>query len=82
MIRARFYANGDDYRPVEWPIKYPYWCSGYTSKNESVIIAYADSIDDIKKLWPEAHEIEAEEVNEITFTSRFPKPSWYTEDQQ
>ena len=44
--------------------------------------AYADSIDDIKKLWPEAHEIEAEEVNEIVFTSRFPKPDWYKEGRK
>lgn len=32
MIRARFYIKksdcGNDYRPVKWPIKYPYWCSG------------------------------------------------------
>lgn len=31
MIRARFHIRKDDcdndYRPVKWPIKYPYWCS-------------------------------------------------------
>jgi hypothetical protein len=31
MIRARFYIKksdcDNDYRPVKWPIKYPYWCS-------------------------------------------------------
>ena len=35
MIRARFYINkkdcGNDYRPVKWPIKYPYWCTGESS---------------------------------------------------
>jgi hypothetical protein len=82
MIRARFYANGDDYRPVEWPIKYPYWCSGYTSKNECLIIAYADNPEDITRLWPEAHDIECEEAEEIVFTSRFPKPSWYNEAER
>ena len=29
MVRARFYIKkkdcGNDYRPVKWPIKYPYW---------------------------------------------------------
>lgn len=25
MIRARFRVNEDDYRPVTWPIKHPYW---------------------------------------------------------
>ena len=68
MIRARFYIKfkdcGNDYRPVKWPIKYPYWCTG-------------ESVEQIKGLWPEAYMIECEEVNEITFTTRFPKPKWY-----
>jgi len=41
------------------------------------LIAYADSEDDIKRLWPESYNIESEEVSEIVFTSRFPKPNWY-----
>lgn len=36
MIRARFYIKksdcSNDYRPVKWPIKYPYWCSGESDK--------------------------------------------------
>lgn len=80
MIRARFYIKrkdcGNDYRPIKWPIKYPYWCTG-ESGDSFVIVAYAECIEQIKSLWPEAYSIECEEVNEITFTSRFPKPEWY-----
>ena len=42
-----------------------------------VIVAYAENVEQIKGLWPEAYMIECEEVNEITFTTRFPKPKWY-----
>ena len=79
MIRARFYTDEDDFRPVEWPIKYPYWRSGETHR-ANILIAYADSVEDIKRLWPEAYQIEWDEVDEIVFTSRFPKPDWYKEE--
>ncbi len=32
MIRARFFVEkkkcDGDYRPLIWPIQYPYWCTG------------------------------------------------------
>lgn len=61
---------------LKWPIKYPYWCTG-ESVDAFVIVAYAENVEQIKGLWPEAYMIECEEVNEITFTTRFPKPKWY-----
>ncbi len=76
VLRVRFFANPDDYRPIKWPIKHPYWCSGYTD-DFSVMIAYADTIDEIKELWPEAKIESVEEHDEIVFSERFPKPSWY-----
>lgn len=67
MIRARFYIKfkdcGNDYRPVKWPIKYPYWCTG-GSVDSFVIVAYAENVEQINDLWPEAYMIECEEVNE------------------
>lgn len=85
MLRCRFFVNidecNDDFRPVIWPIKYPYWCTG-ENEEDFVIVAYADSIDDIIKQWPEAHDIESKEVKEIKFTSRFYKPDWYTPDKE
>lgn len=85
MIRARFKVIIDDYNPITWPIKHPYWCSGsFTPEPEHpmfedgyVLIAYADSVDDIKENWPEAFDIEYEERDCYTFTDRFPKPEWF-----
>lgn len=81
MIKARFYIKksdcGNDYRPVKWPIKYPYWCSG-ESDDSFILVAYAEDEDNIKELWPEAYDINVlEKDTEVKFTSRFPKPEWY-----
>lgn len=78
MIRARFKANYPDYRPVNWPVKHPYWCTGYAGdESYSIVVAYADDIEEIKRNWPEADAIDAEERDGYTFTSRFPKPDWF-----
>lgn len=87
MIRARFTVavEGGDYRPLQWPIKYPYWCSGYKltgtvdepQVGAAILIAFADQVEDITALWPEAADIEASEVAGVTFSERFPKPDWY-----
>lgn len=77
-IRARFCANLDDYRPVKWPPPGPYWCSGY-GDDYSIVVAYVKNEEQIKEFWPEATDIDAEEVNEIVFTDRFSKPDWWTE---
>jgi len=79
MIRARFKANEDDYRPVNWPIKHPYWCTGY-GNDHSIIVAYADHVEEIKSNWPEAKDIDATEVEEYKFTERFPKPDWLEDE--
>lgn len=53
MIRARFCVSkgdcGNDYRPIKWPIKYPYWCSG---ENDEIffMVAYADDVYQITEL--------------------------------
>jgi hypothetical protein len=84
MIRARFKADGDDYRPVAWPINHPYWCTGYGYEGDgySIVVAYADDKDEILRLWTEAWDIEAEIVTEYVFTSRFPKPAWFKERER
>ena len=80
MIRAKFLIDikecGEDYRPVKWTIKYPYWCTG-ESDDAFNLIAYADNLEEIKELWPEAHSIEIESADCIKFTSRLPCPSWF-----
>ena len=83
MLRCRFFVNKkevkNDYRPVCWPIKLPYWCSGENSK-DFILIAYVDTIDDLMKQWPEATDIDSEEVERVEFSSRFPKPDWYKDE--
>lgn len=80
MIRARFKTRADDYRPVNWPIQHPYWCTGYGEDEQgefSILVAYADDEDEIKRNWPEAEDIDADGAAEYTFTSRFTKPEWF-----
>jgi hypothetical protein len=77
MIRARFTVPADDPRPVAWPIKHPYWITGYTV-GTAILVAYADDEAAILQNWPEAKYIVSWEVDEYAFTSRFPKPEWFT----
>ena len=81
MIRARFKANESDYRPVVWPVKHPYWCTGY-GEDHSIVVAYADDESEIRRNWPEARDIEAEEVQDYTFTDRFPIPKWFKREDR
>lgn len=82
MIRCRFEISkkrcGNDYRPITWPIKYPYWCTGENTKN-FILVAFVETIDDLFALWPEADHVDSTIVDKIEFSGRFPKPNWYTE---
>lgn len=79
MIRARFHCNADDPRPVNWPIKHPYWVTGY-GDDHAIIVAYADSADEIMCHWPDARDFSfVDEVAEYKFTDRFAKPDWFVE---
>ena len=78
MLRVRFHANADDFRPVSWPVKHPYWCSGY-GDDYAIVISYADSLEYILEHWPEASNLTAEECDEYTFTDRFPRPDWFND---
>lgn len=77
MIRARFHANIDDPRPVNWPIKHPYWISG-GGDDYAIVVAYADDEAEILRNWPEAKYIDIldSEVTTYNFTDRFAKPKW------
>ena len=77
MIRAIFTTEDQDYRQVVWPVKHPYWCTGWDSKDRPVVVAYADDEAEILKNWPDARGIESTEETEYSFSSRFPKPDWF-----
>ena len=80
MLRIRFKANADDFRPINWPVKHPYWCTGYAGDDShSIVVSYADDIEYIMKNWPEARNLQIQEVEHYTFTDRFPKPKWFKE---
>ena len=81
MIRVRFKVAALDHRPVNWPIKHPYWKTGYTSTDDgaeaSVLVAYADDEEELLTNWPDAEDVEVlSEHDHYSFSSRFPKPSW------
>ena len=76
LLRVRFYCNLDDPRPINWPVKFPYWVTG-ESETHSIVVSYADSENYIKRNWPEAIDLDSQEVPAITFSDRFPKPDWY-----
>ncbi|BBK09372.1 hypothetical protein [Klebsiella phage 05F01] len=80
MLRVRFKANADDYRPVNWPVKHPYWCTGYGG-DYSIVISYADNEEYIYNNWPEASDLDIEEVEGYVFTDRFEKPEWSEENK-
>lgn len=76
MLRIRFQANLEDYRPINWPVKHPYWCSG-EGDTYSIVISYADNEKYIYDNWPEAKNLDIQEVDEYEFSDRFPKPNWF-----
>lgn len=63
MIRSRFKVNAEDPRPVHWPIKHPYWCTGYDADEDdqeyAILVAYADDEDEILRNWPDARDLES-----------------------
>ena len=76
-IRYRLYTKAlDDYRPLLFNAGYPWWCSG-TSSEHAVIIAWLPEGEDIYKYWDDATDITTDECDEISFSGRFPEPSWY-----
>lgn len=81
MYRIRFKTNSADPRPINWPIKHPYWISGYDSDDNTIIISYADSKAYILDNWPEAFDLDVEKVDSYSFSSRFPKPKWFNDEK-
>lgn len=77
--RYRFKTHAvEDYRPLIFNPKYPWWCSGY-GDNCAVIIAYLPESEDLLKYWDDAYDIDFIEKAKIEFSGRFPKPAYYVE---
>lgn len=78
MKRIRFHANPDDPRSINWPVKHPYWVTGY-GDSYATVVSYADDEQYIFDNWPEATELDVEDAEEYVFTGRFPRPEWMDE---
>ncbi len=74
--RHRFKANYADPRPIVFPPPGPYWISGY-GDGYSIVIAYLPKGTLVTDFWPEAKNIDSTEEDSISFTSRFPQPTWW-----
>ena len=68
-IRYRFKTQStNDYRPLIFNEKYPWWCSG-ESDEDVTIVAYLPKNEDLSKYWDDAFDIDFTEHEEITFSS-------------
>lgn len=77
--RYRFETKSvEDYRPLVFNPKYPWWCSGY-GDTSAVIIAYLPSDEDLFNYWDDAYNIDHTTHEEIEFSGRFPKPDYFIE---
>jgi hypothetical protein len=80
MYRVRFIQDSEDFRPVYWPIKYPYWCTGYDNKGGAIMVAYVDDEKHLKSMWPKAKKINlGKKTDSFIFTELFTKPEWFQE---
>jgi hypothetical protein len=80
MILAKFKTNCNNFHPITEQPKHPYWCIGYIGSQEyAKMIAYADDTDYILENWPDAIDIDEEEVQCYTFNERCPKPDNFKE---
>lgn len=78
-IRYRFNTKSlGDCRPLIFNPKFPWWCSG-EGEDYAVIVAYLPKGEPLKKYWDDAFDVTEEEHDKITFTDRFPKPTYFVE---
>jgi len=79
--RYRFHANLEDSRPVKFPPPGPWWESGF-GDDCSIVIAYLPQNVELKEFWPEASKVEFTNETEISFSDRFPRPTWWKGEEQ
>ena len=71
----------DDFRPLVdmADINMPWWCTG-RGEEFVTIICYLPNDEDLFKYWDDAYDVDIDEVDEIVYSSRFPKPSWIVDE--
>lgn len=78
-IKYRFKTYSEDYRPLIFNPKYPYWCTGH-GEDYFIIVAYLPIEEDLTLYWDDAFDIDFVEKENIEFSDRFPRPNWFIED--
>lgn len=76
-IWYRFKTDSEDWRPLIYNPSYPCWKSGEDMEGNSIIVAYLPDTELLTDYWPEAMDVDSEQRDEITFSSRFPMPEDY-----
>ena len=86
LIRVFFKIEKDDCGPVKWPPPGPFWCIGSSVRygeaggiitDYSTVVAYVNTIRELREFWPDATDISVEWRNRISFSERFPVPEWW-----
>lgn len=83
-VHYRFKTKSvSDPRPLKAlkPLGVPYWISGYEQDGSfkptaAIIVCYLPSDVALAEFWDDAYDIVETPCDEITYTSRFPKPDW------
>jgi hypothetical protein len=73
----------DDVRPIIFNPEYPFWSTGYSGgfdvKDEyATMVAYLPMSEPIEKYWDDAFDVDFTIEDKIKFSSRFPKPDYFT----
>ena len=80
LKRYRFKTKSvDDFRPLidMSSINMPWWSTGESGDGKyATIVCYLPPEEDLMKYWDDAYDIDVEDVEEIKYSSRFPKPDW------
>lgn len=81
-MRIRFKVNLEDPRPIKFPPPGPYWITGRVGFDTNIhtLVGHFREMSQVKEFWPEAYDLEGPVEVKITFSDRFPKPDWWTED--
>jgi hypothetical protein len=76
--RHRFTTKAGDFRPTVFNKSYPWWKSGETCDDgHAIIVAYLPADEPLEKYWDDAFDRTSQDCDDVTFTDRFPKPSYY-----
>lgn len=81
MILATFKTRSTTFEPTGGKPKHPYWCT-HMAADYYAVRSYADSVEEIMRLWPDAYNIRSKNANDYIFDAIFKQPKWHKDLQQ